>query len=147
MALHQLFPPVVETHTLVFHLTDCFSQEAGCQRLPFCCCYELIIVHSNSVSFSSLRSLFARRVKENQPVEQKDPGWKLFGKVPLRESPLKDPKKIQKVESVIRPGVQQNLRGFILCVACGTSIPIELPERMETWAVVASASDEQQSKQ
>ncbi|XP_039896757.1 TBC1 domain family member 14 isoform X2 [Simochromis diagramma] len=42
------------------------------------------------------RSLFARRVKENQPVEQKDPGWKLFGKVPLRESPLKDPKKIQK---------------------------------------------------
>uniref|UniRef100_A0A669DRP8 TBC1 domain family member 14 n=1 Tax=Oreochromis niloticus TaxID=8128 RepID=A0A669DRP8_ORENI len=42
------------------------------------------------------RSLFARRVKENQPVDQKDPGWKLFGKVPLRESPLKDPKKIQK---------------------------------------------------
>lgn len=106
-----------------------------------CCFNELIIVHSNSVSFSSLRSLFARRVKENQPVEQKDPGWKLFGKVPLRESPLKDPKKIQKVESVVRPGVQQNLRGFILCVACGTSMPIELPERMETWAVVASASD------
>ncbi|XP_030578553.1 TBC1 domain family member 14 isoform X2 [Archocentrus centrarchus] len=42
------------------------------------------------------RSLFARRVKDNQPVEQKDPGWKLFGKVPPRESPIKDPKKIQK---------------------------------------------------
>lgn len=88
------------------------------------------------MSFSSLRSLFARRVKENQPVDQKDPGWKLFGKVPLRESPLKDPKKIQKVESVIRPGVQQNFRGFILCVACGMSIPTELPIRMEMWAVV-----------
>uniref|UniRef100_A0AAX7VPT5 Rab-GAP TBC domain-containing protein n=1 Tax=Astatotilapia calliptera TaxID=8154 RepID=A0AAX7VPT5_ASTCA len=94
------------THTL-----QCFTSLIALVRrqvvnafLPFCCCYnELIIVHSNSVSFSSLRSLFARRVKENQPVEQKDPGWKLFGKVPLRESPLKDPKKIQKVESVVRP--------------------------------------------
>ncbi|KAK7910157.1 hypothetical protein WMY93_014841 [Mugilogobius chulae] len=49
--------------------------------------------------FSSLfnRSLFARRVKDTRPVvEQKDPGWKLFGKVPLREGPVKDPKKIQK---------------------------------------------------
>ncbi|XP_010789293.1 TBC1 domain family member 14-like [Notothenia coriiceps] len=44
------------------------------------------------------RSLFARRVKDNRPVEQKDPGWKLFGKVPLREGPIKDPKRIQKVE-------------------------------------------------
>ncbi|KAK5893808.1 TBC1 domain family member 14 isoform X1 [Pseudochaenichthys georgianus] len=42
------------------------------------------------------RSLFARRVKDNRPVEQKDPGWKLFGKVPLREGPVKDPKRIQK---------------------------------------------------
>ncbi|XP_076580905.1 TBC1 domain family member 14 isoform X1 [Chaetodon auriga] len=43
------------------------------------------------------RSLFARRVKDNsRPVEQRDPGWKLFGKVPPREGPTKDPKKIQK---------------------------------------------------
>ncbi|KAK5848637.1 hypothetical protein PBY51_006234 [Eleginops maclovinus] len=42
------------------------------------------------------RSLFARRVKDSRPVEQKDPGWKLFGKVPLREGPIKDPKRIQK---------------------------------------------------
>ncbi|XP_039997469.1 TBC1 domain family member 14 [Xiphias gladius] len=42
------------------------------------------------------RSLFARRVKDSRPVEQRDPGWKLFGKVPPRESPIKDPKKIQK---------------------------------------------------
>ncbi|XP_072314988.1 TBC1 domain family member 14 isoform X1 [Eucyclogobius newberryi] len=42
------------------------------------------------------RSLFARRVKDTRPVEQRDPGWKLFGKVPLREGPIKDPKKIQK---------------------------------------------------
>ncbi|XP_029310633.1 TBC1 domain family member 14 isoform X1 [Cottoperca gobio] len=42
------------------------------------------------------RSLFARRVKDSRPVEQKDPGWKLFGKVPPREGPIKDPKRIQK---------------------------------------------------
>ncbi|XP_058481177.1 TBC1 domain family member 14 isoform X2 [Solea solea] len=42
------------------------------------------------------RSLFARRVKDSWPVEQRDPGWKLFGKVPPREVPIKDPKKIQK---------------------------------------------------
>ncbi|KAJ0055825.1 hypothetical protein NL108_013220 [Boleophthalmus pectinirostris] len=43
------------------------------------------------------RSLFARRVKDTRPpVEQRDPGWKLFGKVPPREGPVKDPKKIQK---------------------------------------------------
>ncbi|XP_041840771.1 LOW QUALITY PROTEIN: TBC1 domain family member 14 [Melanotaenia boesemani] len=42
------------------------------------------------------RSLFARRVKDSRPVEERDPGWKLFGKVPLREAPIKDPKKIQK---------------------------------------------------
>ncbi|KAM9718364.1 TBC1 domain family member 14 isoform 1-T1 [Menidia menidia] len=42
------------------------------------------------------RSLFARRVKDSRPVEQRDPGWKLFGKVPPREGSIKDPKKIQK---------------------------------------------------
>ncbi|XP_059211171.1 TBC1 domain family member 14 [Centropristis striata] len=42
------------------------------------------------------RSLFARRVKDSRPVEQRDPGWKLFGKVPLRDGPIKDPKRIQK---------------------------------------------------
>lgn len=46
-----------------------------------------------------LRSLFARRVKRSEPVEQRDPGWKLFGKVPPREGPTKDPQKIQKVET------------------------------------------------
>ncbi|CAL1590488.1 unnamed protein product [Knipowitschia caucasica] len=42
------------------------------------------------------RSLFARKVKDSRPLEQRDPGWKLFGKVPPREGPIKDPKKIQK---------------------------------------------------
>ncbi|KAF7651566.1 hypothetical protein LDENG_00109020 [Lucifuga dentata] len=42
------------------------------------------------------RSLFARRLKDSLPVEQREPGWKLFGKVPLREGPIKDPKRIQK---------------------------------------------------
>lgn len=45
------------------------------------------------------RSLFARRVKDSRPVEQRDPGWKLFGKVPPREAPTKDPKRIQKVQT------------------------------------------------
>uniref|UniRef100_A0A8C5EDN1 Rab-GAP TBC domain-containing protein n=1 Tax=Gouania willdenowi TaxID=441366 RepID=A0A8C5EDN1_GOUWI len=49
----------------------------------------------NSPSFPG-RSLFARRVKDSHPKEQKDPGWKLFGKVPPREGHIKDPKKIQK---------------------------------------------------
>ncbi|XP_036968077.1 TBC1 domain family member 14 isoform X1 [Acanthopagrus latus] len=42
------------------------------------------------------KSLFARRVKDSRPVEQRDPGWKLFGKIPPREGPAKDPKRIQK---------------------------------------------------
>ncbi|XP_034532129.1 TBC1 domain family member 14 [Notolabrus celidotus] len=42
------------------------------------------------------RSLFARRVKDSRPVEPRDPGWKLFGKVPPRETQTKDPKRIQK---------------------------------------------------
>ncbi|XP_010730043.1 TBC1 domain family member 14 isoform X1 [Larimichthys crocea] len=42
------------------------------------------------------KSLFARRVKDSRPAEQRDPGWKLFGKVPPREGPTKDPKRIQK---------------------------------------------------
>ncbi|KAF7216249.1 transcript variant X2 [Nothobranchius furzeri] len=44
------------------------------------------------------RSLFARRVKDSQPADPRDPGWKLFGKVPLREGLVKDPRRIQKVE-------------------------------------------------
>ncbi|KAM7377620.1 hypothetical protein PAMA_014090 [Pampus argenteus] len=42
------------------------------------------------------RSLFARKMKDSRPAEQRDPGWKLFGKVPLREGPIRDPKRIQK---------------------------------------------------
>ncbi|XP_068444348.1 TBC1 domain family member 14 isoform X1 [Clinocottus analis] len=42
------------------------------------------------------RSLFARRVKDSRPAEQRDPGWKLFGKIPPREGAIKDPKRIQK---------------------------------------------------
>eukprot|EP00064_Thunnus_orientalis_P016030 superscaffoldBa00003090_g16093 len=42
------------------------------------------------------RSLFTRKVKDGRPAEQRDPGWKLFGKVPLREGPIRDPKRIQK---------------------------------------------------
>ncbi|XP_051918353.1 TBC1 domain family member 14 isoform X1 [Hippocampus zosterae] len=41
-------------------------------------------------------SLFARKVKDSRSVEQRDAGWKLFGKVPPREGPVKDPRRIQK---------------------------------------------------
>uniref|UniRef100_A0A8C7PJ45 TBC1 domain family member 14 n=1 Tax=Oncorhynchus mykiss TaxID=8022 RepID=A0A8C7PJ45_ONCMY len=42
------------------------------------------------------RSLFVKKVKDTWPVEQKDPGWKLFGKVLPRECSVKHPQKIQK---------------------------------------------------
>ncbi|XP_077400059.1 TBC1 domain family member 14 isoform X2 [Vanacampus margaritifer] len=42
------------------------------------------------------RSLFARKVKDSHSAEQRDAGWKLFGKVPPRDVPIKDPKRIQK---------------------------------------------------
>ncbi|XP_056298462.1 TBC1 domain family member 14 isoform X2 [Pseudoliparis swirei] len=42
------------------------------------------------------RSMFARRVTDSRPAEQRDAGWKLFGKIPPREGAAKDPKKIQK---------------------------------------------------
>uniref|UniRef100_A0A7N6FDB9 Rab-GAP TBC domain-containing protein n=1 Tax=Anabas testudineus TaxID=64144 RepID=A0A7N6FDB9_ANATE len=37
------------------------------------------------LSLFFLRSLFARRLKDSRPVDQRDPGWKLFGRVPPRE--------------------------------------------------------------
>uniref|UniRef100_A0A8C8J6E1 Rab-GAP TBC domain-containing protein n=1 Tax=Oncorhynchus tshawytscha TaxID=74940 RepID=A0A8C8J6E1_ONCTS len=40
------------------------------------------------------RSLFAKKVKDTVPVEQKDTGWKLFGRVPPRDG--RDPQKIHK---------------------------------------------------
>ncbi|MBN3277125.1 TBC14 protein, partial [Polyodon spathula] len=49
------------------------------------------------------RSLFAKKCKDTRPLEQNEPGWKLFGKVPLRDGLNKDPKKIQK-ECEERPG-------------------------------------------
>ncbi|XP_068164492.1 TBC1 domain family member 14 isoform X2 [Antennarius striatus] len=42
------------------------------------------------------KSLFSRRVRDSRSAEQRDPGWKLFGKVPPREGSNKDPKRIQK---------------------------------------------------
>ncbi|MBN3304397.1 NOC3L protein, partial [Amia calva] len=42
------------------------------------------------------RSLFSRKAKEPRIPSQSAPGWKLFGKVPLRENPPKDSKTIQQ---------------------------------------------------
>ncbi|KAJ8406823.1 hypothetical protein AAFF_G00297390 [Aldrovandia affinis] len=42
------------------------------------------------------RSLFSRKSKEPSPPSQSVPGWKLFGKVPLRENAPKDSRTIQQ---------------------------------------------------
>ncbi|KAF4110977.1 TBC1 domain family member 14 isoform X1 [Onychostoma macrolepis] len=43
------------------------------------------------------RSLFAKRMKDTGALEeQREPGWKLFGKVPHKELSTKDSRKIQK---------------------------------------------------
>ncbi|XP_035262240.1 TBC1 domain family member 12 isoform X2 [Anguilla anguilla] len=42
------------------------------------------------------RSLFSRKSKEQKLPSQSVPGWKLFGKVPLRENPQKDSRTIQQ---------------------------------------------------
>uniref|UniRef100_A0A672RRE2 TBC1 domain family member 14 n=1 Tax=Sinocyclocheilus grahami TaxID=75366 RepID=A0A672RRE2_SINGR len=43
------------------------------------------------------RSLFAKRMKDTgAQEEQREPGWKLFGKVPHKELSIKDSRKIQK---------------------------------------------------
>uniref|UniRef100_A0A8C9U9G4 TBC1 domain family member 14 n=1 Tax=Scleropages formosus TaxID=113540 RepID=A0A8C9U9G4_SCLFO len=41
-------------------------------------------------------NLFARKVKDARQLPQREPGWKLFGKVPPREGSAKDPRWIQK---------------------------------------------------
>ncbi|XP_078394651.1 TBC1 domain family member 14-like isoform X1 [Cetorhinus maximus] len=42
------------------------------------------------------RSLFAKKLKEPVPLEQNTQGWKLFGRIPAKESPLKESKKVQQ---------------------------------------------------
>uniref|UniRef100_A0A3P8ZH78 Rab-GAP TBC domain-containing protein n=1 Tax=Esox lucius TaxID=8010 RepID=A0A3P8ZH78_ESOLU len=42
------------------------------------------------------RSLFSKKQREPKGPSQNVPGWKLFGKVPARESPPKDPRTIQQ---------------------------------------------------
>lgn len=54
---------------------------------------------SLTLLFSSYRNLLAR--KQNARLDkQNDLGWKLFGKLPLRENAQKDSKKIQKVYKI-----------------------------------------------
>lgn len=56
----------------------------------------------NSVCFICLfvRGLFTKRMKDTGELEgQREPGWKLFGKVPLKDGLPKDPRRIQKVRS------------------------------------------------
>ncbi|XP_023994139.1 TBC1 domain family member 14, partial [Salvelinus sp. IW2-2015] len=46
------------------------------------------------------RSLFSKKVKDTVPVEQKDTGWKLFGRVPPRDGSVKEPQKKHKTACV-----------------------------------------------
>ncbi|XP_028657707.1 TBC1 domain family member 14 isoform X2 [Erpetoichthys calabaricus] len=62
------------------------------------------------------RSLFVKKVKDAKLADQKGPGWKLFGKVPLRDGLLKNPKEVQKEyedkseQSYNSPSPQQTVR-------------------------------------
>uniref|UniRef100_A0AAY4C2I9 Rab-GAP TBC domain-containing protein n=1 Tax=Denticeps clupeoides TaxID=299321 RepID=A0AAY4C2I9_9TELE len=47
-------------------------------------------------SFSLPRSLFSWKPKEPKPAAPSAPGWKLFGKIPLRDNPPKDSRTIQQ---------------------------------------------------
>ncbi|XP_072440166.1 TBC1 domain family member 14-like isoform X1 [Chiloscyllium punctatum] len=42
------------------------------------------------------RSLFTKKLKDSIPLEQNVQGWKLFGRMPAKESPLKESKKVQQ---------------------------------------------------
>ncbi|XP_028857371.1 TBC1 domain family member 14 isoform X2 [Denticeps clupeoides] len=42
------------------------------------------------------RGLFTKRLKDSRSVDQRDPGWKLFGKVPPVQNSAKDSRKIHK---------------------------------------------------
>lgn len=80
------------------HFSDVTLSSPRDLRCPGGAHYQADVRQKKLGPFASLfnRSLFARRVKDSRPVEQRDPGWKLFGKVPPRETPTKDPKRIQK---------------------------------------------------
>uniref|UniRef100_A0A8C7KYE6 TBC1 domain family member 12 n=1 Tax=Oncorhynchus kisutch TaxID=8019 RepID=A0A8C7KYE6_ONCKI len=52
-------------------------------------CLSLLLNICHSLSS---RNLFSRKPKEPKPPSQNAPGWRLFGKVPLRENTTKHPK-------------------------------------------------------
>uniref|UniRef100_A0A8C7GDD6 TBC1 domain family, member 12b n=1 Tax=Oncorhynchus kisutch TaxID=8019 RepID=A0A8C7GDD6_ONCKI len=58
---------------------------------------SLKIAHSLSWLFCLVRSLFPKKQREPKGPSQNVPGWKLFGKVPARESAPKDSRTIQQV--------------------------------------------------
>lgn len=54
------------------------------------------------LSVSLQRSLFSWKPKESRTVaSQSAPGWKLFGKIQLRDNPLKDSRTIQQVREMV----------------------------------------------
>lgn len=49
-----------------------------------------------AVLFSVCRSLFSRKTKDPVDTSDSAPGWKLFGRVPPKHTPQKDPDEIKK---------------------------------------------------
>uniref|UniRef100_A0A8C7KRG7 TBC1 domain family member 12 n=1 Tax=Oncorhynchus kisutch TaxID=8019 RepID=A0A8C7KRG7_ONCKI len=60
-------------------------------------CLSLLLNICHSLSS---RNLFSRKPKEPKPPSQNAPGWRLFGKVPLRENTTKHPKDSFTIQQV-----------------------------------------------
>uniref|UniRef100_A0A8C8MGP7 Rab-GAP TBC domain-containing protein n=1 Tax=Oncorhynchus tshawytscha TaxID=74940 RepID=A0A8C8MGP7_ONCTS len=71
---------------------------------------SLKIAHSWSWLFCLVRSLFPKKQREPKGPSQNVPGWKLFGKVPARESAPKDSRTIQQVAGTSPTQPQQGRR-------------------------------------
>lgn len=88
--------------SVTYTIRDIFTLLSQNQHAELACALAVIFVHCQCSVFRFWqmlcddvfgRNLFSRKQREAQSA----PGWKLFGKVPLRESPPKDSKIIQQV--------------------------------------------------
>lgn len=81
-------------HHIVLSQEVCLFHESDLAVLMFLTTEEF-----PNLLFSSYRNLLTR--KQNARLDkQNDLGWKLFGKIPLRENAQKESKKVQKVYKI-----------------------------------------------
>lgn len=88
IAQHPSFHPLLPWD-LYHPLSPCTFSFQICLSLLLNICHSL-----------SSRNLFSRKPKEPKPPSQNAPGWRLFGKVPLRENTTKDPKDSFTIQQV-----------------------------------------------